>query len=223
MRNIEGIIFDMDGCLYPFDRGSGKTFSESQFGQSIKAQELVFIQDQLGVDARQAKAISNDLKDRYNQHLSLALENEHSIPREVFFDATWDLQPASFIDEQPDLPRILGTVTTRIGLLTAAPKIWTERVLKHLNVDTLFAPNILFGDQDIRKPDPQAFQQAADILAVSPRRLVSVGDQEHTDILPAQSLGMLTVRIGNDETTNADFLARDIPDAINQLTKEGLL
>jgi HAD superfamily hydrolase (TIGR01509 family) len=222
MRNIEGIIFDMDGCLYPLDRGSGKTFGESHFGKSIKAQELIFIQDQLSVDAREAKDISRDLKERYNRHLSLALEHEHGIPREVFFNATWDLKPAHFIDKQPHLPRMLGELTIRSALLTAAPRIWAARVLDHLSVGAHFGVNILCGDQDVRKPDFRAFQQVSNMLELDPTRIVSIGDQEHTDILPAQSLGMLTVRIGG-ETTSADFLARDIPDAINQLTKAGLL
>ena len=60
------------------------------------------------------------------------------------------------------------------------------------------------------------------MLEIKPNRLISIGDQERTDILPAQTLGMLTVRIGGNDT-NADFLASDIPDAINQLKKEGLL
>lgn len=221
-HNIEGIIFDMDGCLYPFDRGSGNTFGDSQFGQSIKAQELFFIQDQLGVDAETAKTINRDLKARYNHHLSLALEYEHDIPRELFFNATWDLQPAHFIDKQPRLSSALSELPVPSGLLTAAPKVWATRVLEYLGVDSHFGTRILCGDQDVRKPDPRAFQQVADMLEIKPNRLISIGDQERTDILPAQTLGMLTVRIGGNDT-NADFLASDIPDAINQLKKEGLL
>lgn len=222
MRKIKGIIFDMDGCLYPFDRGSGKTFGESQFGQSIKTQELVFIQDQLSIGATEAAAISGDLKQQYNHHLSIALEREHGISRETFFNATWNLLPEHFIDEQPQLASVLGKLSIRTGLLTAAPKIWADRVLKHLGVQTLLEPNILCGDQDVRKPDPQAFQQVADMLEIHPKYILSIGDQEHTDILPAQSLGMMTMKIGSD-TTSADFLARDITDAINQLNQGGFI
>ncbi|HSX00008.1 MAG TPA: HAD family hydrolase [Patescibacteria group bacterium] len=222
MRNIKGIIFDMDGCLYPFDRGSGNSFSESQFGQSIKTQELTFIQNQLGVDAKEAEIINSNLKERFNQHLSLALEYEHDIPRELFFNATWDLQPAQFIDKQPQLLSELSELPVCSALLTAAPKIWAERVLEYLGVRSHFGTNVLCGDQDVRKPDPQVFQQVADMLGFRPEQLISIGDQEHTDILPAQTLGMITVRIGG-YSTNADFLASDIPDAINQLKKRGLL
>lgn len=225
MRSLrpEGIIFDMDGCLYPFDRGSGKIFGESQFGQSIKAAELRFVQERLGVDASTAAVISRDLKDRYEHHLSLALEFEHGIPREQFFAATWDLAPADFIDQQPDLPRVLGSLSVRTGLLTAAPKVWADRVLDHLGVRSFFEPRILCGDQDVRKPDVRAFAQTAALLELPPERIISIGDQDHTDILPAQQLGMITVRIGSNIETAADFLACDVPDAINQLTEVGLL
>ena len=222
MRNIEGIIFDMDGCLYPLDRGSSKTFSQSQFGQSIKAKELLFTQNQLGVSVDEARVINSNLKERYNHHLSLGLEYEHGITRDLFFNATWDLQPAQFIDKQPQLLNILGGLTVRLGLLTAAPKVWADRVLEHLDVGAQFGTNILCGDQDVRKPNPQAFLQVADMLEFRPAQLISIGDQEDTDILPAKTLGMITVKIGG-QTTSADFLAQDIPDAIHQLTKQGLL
>ena len=222
MRKIEGIIFDMDGCLYPFDRGSGKTFGESQFGQSIKAQEVLFIQNTLGVDGAAAAAISNGLKERYNRHLSIGLENEYNIPRDAFFEATWNLQPDQFIDRQPQLDQTLGGLSVRLALLTAAPEIWAQRVLQHLNVDQHFAPRIVCGDQDVRKPDPRAFLQAADLLGLPPENIVSIGDQDHTDIAPAKLLGMFTVRIGS-QSSCADLLAENVPDAINQLTKKGLL
>lgn len=222
MRNIEGIIFDMDGCLYPLDRGSGKTFGESNFGKDIKAKEIQFIQEHLHVDASEATHISNDIKNRHNRHLSLGLEREHGIHRGLFFAATWDLQPAVFIDKQPGLDSLLNAIPVKIGLLTAAPHVWATRVLDHLGVHSLFSPNITCGDQDVRKPDPAAFQQVADMLQLDPSNIVSIGDQEHTDIAPAQSLGMMTVKIGGD-TTNADVLAPDIFDAINQLNNRGLL
>lgn len=223
MTKPEALIFDMDGCLYPLDRGSGKSFAQSQFGQSIKASEIAFVQAKLNVAHEAAVAISGDLKNRYNRHLSIALEREHNIPREEFFASTWDLDPANYIDAQPNLPQTLGGLSIRSGLLTAAPAIWTHRVLDHLQVRTFFEPYIRCGNEDVRKPDPQAFQQTADMLGVAPQNVISIGDQEHTDIVPAKMLGMLTVRIGDDTHTTADFLAPTVADAINQLTDANLL
>lgn len=222
MSKIEGVIFDMDGCLYPLDRGSGKSFNESEFGKTIKARELLFIQNELDVNIGMATIINNDLKARYNHHLSLALENEHGISRELFFNFTWDLQPEQFIDKQPRLSSLLNELPVCSGLLTAAPKCWAKRVLEYLDVTSHFCDATLCGDQNIRKPDPRAFLQVVEMLDLRPEQVISIGDQEQTDILPAQSLGMLTMRIGDDNTC-ASFQATDINDAINQLNKEGLL
>lgn len=222
MQKIEGIIFDMDGCLYPFDRGSGKTFAGSEFGQSIKRQEVLFTQGRLGIALTEAAAINEGLKQRYNRHLSIGLEREYGIPRADFFGATWNLEPRDYIDEHPTLSRTLGSLSVRIGLLTAAPEVWAQRVLRHLGVSEYFDGNIVCGDQDVRKPDPRAFLQIADLLGIEPENLVSIGDQDHTDILPAKSLGMYTVRIG-DSSLAANLVARDVPDALNKLTTEGLL
>ena len=223
MSSIEGIIFDMDGCLYPLDKGSGKTFAESEFGKSIKRKEIDFVRSHLGIGQEEAIQVTEEIKVRHNRHLSLGLERERGIPRDEFFAYTWDLDPKDFIDPQKALPDLLAGIALRKAVLTAAPGIWADRTLTHLGVRSLFAPHIVSGDQDIRKPDPQAFLQVADMLEIdNPRQIIAIGDQEHTDIAPAQSLGMLTVKIGG-AATKADFLARGIMDAINQLTKEGLV
>lgn len=218
---IEAIIFDMDGCLYPFDRGSGKVFGESMFGQSIKQKEIEFTAHQLNVSVGAATEINRDLKDRYDSHLSIGLEREFGLPREEFFDFTWNLEPPEFLDKQEGLGGALGGLTVRSALLSAAPRVWVDKALDHLDVSTMFGDAIFSGDADIRKPSLAAFEQVTDFLGCDPEHVTSIGDQDHTDILPAKKLGMTTVRIGTNIETEADFLATDVTEALTLLRESG--
>lgn len=221
MSNIEGIIFDMDGCLYPLDRGSGKVFGESEFGKSIKAKEIFFVMDKLGIDEAESRLICEDLKNRHERHLSIGLEKEFGIPREEFFGFTWDLQAEDHVDKQPTLASAIGTIAVRKAVLSAAPQLWVERVLRHLDVRDQFGSAVFTGDADVRKPKLEAFTQVSDFLECDPKHMISIGDQEHTDIEPARELGMVTVRIGRGVETSADFLAPNVESALTQLRTEG--
>jgi FMN phosphatase YigB (HAD superfamily) len=59
-------------------------------------------------------------------------------------------------------------------------------------------------------------------LGVVPGNVFSIGDQEHSDILPAKSIGMKAVKIGPGETI-ADFQAEDVRQALGILRGEGFI
>lgn len=220
----KGIIFDMDGCLYPFDRGACAAFTESQFYRELIGNVQSYFMARFGLSAAEAKALYDDISIRFNGEVSLGLEEEHGIPRGEYFSATWNMEPASFMDRNPALTAALTGIAMPCALLSAAPRVWVNKVVDHLEVRTIFEPLVFSGDPDIRKPSPKAFQQVADVLGLDPREIVSIGDQELTDILPAQSLGMRTVRIGLDVgATAADFVAKDVPSAIAILKKENII
>jgi putative hydrolase of the HAD superfamily len=101
--------------------------------------------------------------------------------------------------------------------------VWAERVLQFLQIRQLFGQALFTGDPDIRKPSPEAFQQLADHWQLEPSQIVAIGDQEKTDILPAKTLGMLTVRIANQVESEADFQAPNVLAALEILKQEGIL
>jgi len=91
-------------------------------------------------------------------------------------------------------------------------------VLDLLGVADLFDSRKFTGELVNKKPQVEAFSGISDHLGVDPSRLVSIRDQEHADIAPARKLGMITVRIATKDTVSkADFIARDVIEAINTL------
>ncbi len=223
MNKIEAIVFDLDGTLYSFDDRNESHFPSSRFGQQIQANCRKFFQDRFGLNELEAQACYLDFNERYQGEVSLGLERERGVPRSEYFAVTWNLQPQDFLVANQELKQTLSLLSVKTGILSAAPRIWVDRVLQFLAINQFFAEAIFTGDPDIRKPDPRSFQQLVDFWQLAPQKIVSIGDQEKTDILPAKSLGMLTVRIGRDLETKADFQAGDVIQAIALLKEKGLI
>jgi len=223
MKKAEALIFDMDGTLYSFDKAQAGVFTASRFGQSIHNNCVQFFADKFALNSDQAEKMYLDFKQRYNGEVSLGLEQEQGIPRAEYFSRTWDLDPAEFILLDEKLVQAIGLLTIKTGVLSAAPRVWVDRVLEFMQLRQIFEPAVFTGDPDIRKPHPQAFLQLAEWWQLDPSTVVSIGDQEETDIVPAKTLGMTTVRIGKEVPTTADFSAGTILEALALLKNEGIL
>lgn len=217
----EGIIFDMDGTLYSFDKGQVNTHSASSFGKAIMTKVTLFFQNEFSLTETEALKMFQEMNERHKGEVSLGLEKEFGIPRSRYFGITWDLDPSEFLEKDDVLIQTLSELEVQIGVLTAAPNIWTERVLEFMQLDRIFGSSVFTGEPDLRKPNPLAFMQLCEYWALDPNNIISIGDQEHSDILPAKSVGMTTVRIGSEVVTEADFLSADVHEALNELVALG--
>lgn len=210
----------MDGTLYQFPNGG--TFLEVPFGQTIQQNTRTFIGRRFGLDEMAAAEEYERLFAKFDGELSLGLERDFGIDRMQFFEETWNLDPAEFIIPEPGVREALERVDADRVLLSAAPRVWVDRVLGFMGIADVFGDRIFTGEPDVRKPSPLVFQQILDTYEVEARDAVSVGDQEYTDITPARSIGMRALRIGGGET-EAEFSAPSIREAINKLRQGGVL
>lgn len=222
MNERPKFIFDMDGTLYQFDKKKDQVFTGSQFYTDLQGNIQRFFVNRLGLSEPGAIAEYNRLFAVFNGEVSLGLEAEHGIRRTEYFSQTWNLNPHEYMERDPNLPEMLAQLQGRIALLTAAPRVWAVRVLAFLDIKALFEDKIFTGDPDERKPNPVVFQNIADAFGDPPSNVFSIGDQEHTDIIPAKSIGMKTVRIGSSDTV-ADYFADDVTLAVALLRKEGFV
>lgn len=215
-------IFDMDGTLYHFDATAGTTFHNSRFCRDLIQRTYSYLSSQLELDLVAATELVEDIQTRYDGHLSLGLEKEHNISRDELFSATWDCDPAQYVAAEPSLAETMSIFRGRSALLTAAPRVWADRVLAYLGIADVFEDRIFTGEPDIRKPDPRAFEIVARSLGADAPEIISVGDQNHTDILPALKLGMRTAIIGPDKQ-DAHLRADTVLDLLPQLIERKLL
>lgn len=200
MKNIQLIIFDLDGTLYNFD---SKDFASSKFNADAKERAYKFLSKRLNLGLKETIQTYSDIKEKYSGELSLGLEKEFGIDRYEYFNNVWCPDPRDYISKK-SLKKFMSSFEQKLVILTAAPRIWAESVLKYLDIYALFEKNIFTGEPDIRKPNPLAFKQILDQYKVSPSNALSVGDQEHSDIIPAKNLGIHTVIVGS-KSLYADF------------------
>jgi putative hydrolase of the HAD superfamily len=97
---------------------------------------------------------------------------------------------------RPDIDGLLRRLRDRglkLGIVANQPQIARER-LARAGIGDLFDHHGLSGLTGVSKPDPRAFQGAADALAVAPAACIMVGDRIDNDIVPAKALGMAAIQ-----------------------------
>lgn len=223
MRSYEkaaAVIFDMDGTLYQFP--DKQTFGESPFGRAVQQNVQSFIADEFGLSTEEAKRRYAQLQVEFDGEISLGLERKYGIDRMRFFNTTWNIDPEKYIVSAEGLRNQLEEINAECVVLSAAPRVWVNQALGYIGIADLFGERVFTGEPDIRKPNPEIFRQIMGRLGCEAANIVSIGDQEYSDILPAREVGMQTVRIGSGET-EADILATDIIDAITKLRERGVI
>ncbi len=201
------IILDLDGTLYNFDNSDSVNFTSSRFYGEIKKRVYTFLSKRLGITEDSAREIYESVKTEFKGEVSLGLESKFGIDRYEFFGETWNLDPSQFIERVNRLPLIqsLNGTTT---FLTSAPKVWASEVLRYLNLGD-YKKRLFTGEPNLRKPNPLVFKHICDSFGFSPLEAVSVGDQVHSDISPAKSIGMKTVLVRGN-SAEADYCINSV-------------
>ncbi len=215
-------IFDLDGTLYDLDGIPGTSFGASRFCADLMSNTRTFIGEQLGINQDEASEIFNQIMERYSGELSLGLEKDYGIDRYDLFDATWSQPPENYIGANPNLVNMLTPFAGRAALLSAAPKVWVDLVLEYLEVSDVFGSQVYTGEPDLRKPNPAIFRHVAAKMETRPEACLSIGDQNHSDIIPAKSIGMQTALIG-PERLDADFSATSLKGILEIIKERNLV
>ena len=96
---------------------------------------------------------------------------------------------------RPDIDGLLCRLRDRglrLGIVANQPQAARER-LARAGIGDLFAYHGLSGVTGFSKPDPRAFQAAAETLGMTPAECIMVGDRIDNDIVPAKALGMAAI------------------------------
>ncbi len=199
------VVLDMDGTLYPHDGPNGG-FRGSTKERFLTNLHLDFIRSrEPGLEPVQAK----DIFAASLQHPigpSVFLSDRYGCTRDEIFTSIWThLHPKEFIDQQTvaSAQRTLHDIRSRtciMMLLTAAPRIWKDKVLSFLHIEEAVFDLVMTTEEFSSKD--AVFHE---ILQIRPLvHGISVGDTESSDILPAKDAGFRTLHI-NGQHTLADI------------------
>lgn len=189
LEDISVVIFDMDGTLYQLDGPDGK-FIGSTLEQTVLANTRVFIRQkekditERAIDELMQVGLSDVIG------ISSVLAKRYGISRQTYFDTVWDIDPKNIVKKYEDACEVvdrLFMMEKKLILLTAAPKRWQKNVFDFLNLEKKFM-RIYTGEHFNAKKE--IFGNLIEEFAAD--ALLSIGDQEHTDIIPAKQFGMKT-------------------------------
>lgn len=96
---------------------------------------------------------------------------------------------------RPDIDGLLRRLRERglrLGIVANQPQAARER-LARAGIGDLFDHQGLSGLTGVSKPDPRAFEAAAEALGMTPVDCIMVGDRIDNDIAPAKALGMSAI------------------------------
>lgn len=211
------IIFDLDGTLYKLNGGS---FKKSGIYKKVLEKTETYIVGKLNKTKKEAKLILKTILKEYGESISIGLEEKFKIDRYVYFNMTWNIPAKKYIKINSALRSQLIGIKNNfdLALISDAPRIWINNVLKELKIEDIFTDNIFSGEGDTRKEFGNAFSRIIETLNIKPEYCIAVGDQEGTDIIPAKKIGIKTILINRQaESDVADYTIKDISELKNIL------
>jgi HAD superfamily hydrolase (TIGR01549 family) len=185
LTNIQAMVFDIDNTCY--DNPAYREFTK--WGMYNGVGEILGLSAEETAERVRARkkaliAERNTLVTLTDTILSLGLSRQQW--HQVRIVA---LQPQGYI--QPDLPLcnllVEAEMMFRLAFATNSPEIVGRKILGQIGLpESSDAFNIIGADTfEISKPQPEFFLKVCELLGVSPKHCLSIGDREDIDCSPA--------------------------------------
>lgn len=204
----EVVFLDLDDTLYPPTNG---------LWQAIGARIFEFMTGRLGMAAAQAERLRADYLDRYGTTLN-GLVRHHGVDPLEYLRFVHDLPLEAYLAPDRRLHDLLADLPSRRVIFTNAHREYVERVVERLGVaDVLHQIIDVLALQLHHKPEPEAYRLALALAGDPPAEGCAIVDDRARNLLPAASLGMHTVLVGDGPQ---DGIARtiesiyDLPEAL---------
>jgi putative hydrolase of the HAD superfamily len=205
-KSIQAVLFDIDDTL--FDRNLAQSIILESIVkrfpnvfQNLKMERILeaFLEsDRLTVTAFNAGAPSEGLRDSRSRHFLRLLDIKEDCAG-IITDI--------YVNEYPSIKApvegaelLVRTLKRRfkVGAVSNGLPDVQYHKLETLGLRDAFACIILSEEIGIRKPDPEIFRRAADLLGVSPSVCLYVGNSYDSDIVGAKAAGMSTCWLCRD-------------------------
>ena len=216
---IRAIIFDLDNTLTDFMRMKEAAIEAGIDGMLDAG--LVLPRDEI---RRRIWEVYRREGIEYQQVFDRVLEVDGAIDPKVLAAGivSYRRARASTLVLYPHVQFTLLELVKRglsLAVVSDAPRAQAWLRLASLALHNLFDHVVTFEDTGMRKPSPEPFQKALDLLAVRPSEALMVGDWAERDVVGASQLGIRTVfaRYGDTfgtQDSGADFDLADIMDLL---------
>jgi len=194
--NLSTILFDLDDTLYPPSNGVWSLIRD-------KIDEFMVINLNYSlIDARAARQV---FFQQYGTTLR-GLQSEYNIDPLQYLQFVHNIPIKEILKPNPELKKILASITTRKVIFTNSDRWHANRVLEALEITEYFDEIIDIIDiQPFCKPMQGAFELALGKLRITDPTECMIVDDNMRNITTAQSLGMYTVWVNHQsDVVNID-------------------
>lgn len=185
MSRVRGLLFDLDGTVADTDPHHYRAFADllAEHGRSLTRDQF-HASISGGSNAAVMQALFPDLA--VARHIELADRKEA-----MFRAAATALRPLAGLPELLERARISGV---KVGVVTNAPRLNAEHVLRTLGLDALLE-GVVIGEELTRsKPDPLPYLTGLERLGLAPTEAVAFEDSR-SGVRSAVAAGIRTVGI----------------------------
>ncbi len=191
-KTLRYALFDLDNTLYPKSCGLWE-----EIGNRINR----YMVERLGVKPEDVGQRRKDFLETFGTTLN-ALRRYYSVDPDEFLAFVHDIPLDRYLQHEPTLDRMLGSLKLRRIIFTNADAQHARRVLARLKILHHFESIIdIHMLEFVNKPDRRAYLKALDFIAAQPEECILVEDSL-SNIVPARNLGMTTVMIGEGLSTD---------------------
>ncbi|MBI4584639.1 MAG: TIGR02253 family HAD-type hydrolase [Planctomycetes bacterium] len=201
--NLRAIFFDIDDTLY-----STSEFSEVARSNALDAMiehGLTMPKDELHLELQE---VINEFSSNYEHHFDKLLLR---IPRRYYKGVNPSILVAAGVvayhetkvrqlapyEDAVEVIRLLSKAGLILGVITEGMEVKQAEKLIRMRLVPFMSPNAIFisNQVGISKPNSKLYQRVCSDLNIKPTETMYVGDHPVHDIDPANSIGMITVRM----------------------------
>ncbi len=207
MTTIHTIFFDLDDTLYPNTNGLWEAI-----GERINA----FMIQRLNIPEQHVSEIRDGYLHSYGTTLNGLIAN-HQINPQDYLEYVHEVPLEDFLHPDPDLQKMLAQIQQRKIVFTNSNTGHAKRVLNILGIESNIETIIDIVALDfINKPKPQSYTRAMEITKTSNPGNCLILDDRVDNLLPAVTLGMKTVLVGNKaKPANVDYHLQCVTDLLD--------
>jgi len=210
IEGVEYVGFDLDGTLYPTD-------GEINDRVRTRIAEKILERNPSVRTVSAARACFENMYKKLESGTRVLEACGYSNASAVMDECLATADVLGLIRPNPALAQMMEELHDNCGtyLITSGPEDLALSKLERIGIDPNFFDFRFFSDNPsgFSKINGTAFQNALKVMGYSSggEWHVYVGDRENSDIVPAQSFGMKTVKVGGSKGS-ADYLIEKIED-----------
>lgn len=191
--SYRAVLFDVGG---PLDMEFAREMAVDSAIASACGLEGIRV-DQAMIDAASEAAVAAFAPDAYAYMVETLCGGDPRTIERVHQRARAMVGNLDVFQLRPEIDGLLRRLRDR-GLRLGIVANQSQAAREHLaraGIGDLFDYQGLSGLTGFSKPDPRAFQVAAEALGVPPAACIMVGDRIDNDIVPAKALGMTAIQL----------------------------